>query len=222
MDQSRAGERKPTQNERRSEATRERILEAAHVQFVENGLDGARMEAIARAAGVNKALVYRHFTDRETLYRQVLRRTYTRMRTAEASLGLPADPLEALDQIVSFTLHYYIEHPDFLVLVGIENLKRGEHVRRIGPEELLASSLVGAYRTIIDKGVSAGLFRPDIDPVDLYAVVASQCWFAVATRYTFGITFDVDFSDPEQLRHREHLIRDTVRSWVVRRQDDRT
>ncbi len=90
-----------------------------------------------------------------------------------------------------------------------------------GPEDVLASSLVGAYRTIIDKGVDAGLFRPDIDPVDLCAVVASQCRFAVATRYTIGITFDVDSTDPAQLQQREDLIRDTVRCWGVRRQGDR-
>lgn len=209
-------DREPNQNELRSEATRRRILQAAHDQFVQNGLDGTRMEAIAREAGVNKSLVYRHFNDRDTLYRRVLQTAYKQMRTAETKLTLPSDPLEALDQFVSFTLRYYIQNPDFLVLIGIENLKRGEHLKLIGPEELLASSLVDAYRTVIKRGISGQIFREAIDPVELWTLVASQCWFAVATRYTFGITFDVDLSDPNYIEQRESLIQDTVRRWVLR------
>lgn len=57
-------------HERRSEATRARILEAAHMEFVANGLEGTRMETISTAAGVNKSLIYRHFNNKDFLYRK--------------------------------------------------------------------------------------------------------------------------------------------------------
>ena len=217
MDDSGALGPEPSLNshQRRSEATRARILEAAHRHFVSVGLDGARMETIASEAGVNKALVYRHFGDREQLYREVLRRAYAKVRAAEAELSLPEDPLDALDRLVAFTLRYYMDNPDFLMLVGIENLNGGAHLRSITPEGLGVPSLLGILRGIVARGVERGLFRADIDPIELYMVVASQCWFTVATAHTFGITFGVDVLDPERISRRRALICSIVRSYVL-------
>jgi TetR/AcrR family transcriptional regulator len=55
-----------------SAATREAILEAAERIFGDEGLEGARTDAIAAAAGVNKALLYYYFRSKEGLYRAVL------------------------------------------------------------------------------------------------------------------------------------------------------
>ena len=52
--------------------TRSRIVDAASDQFAEKGFDGARTQAIADAAGVNKAMLYYHFRDKEHLYTEVL------------------------------------------------------------------------------------------------------------------------------------------------------
>ena len=55
-----------------SAETREAILEAAERMFGDEGLEGARTEAIAAAAGVNKALLYYYFGSKDGLYRAVL------------------------------------------------------------------------------------------------------------------------------------------------------
>ncbi|MCR8549286.1 TetR family transcriptional regulator [Salipiger sp. P9] len=204
-----------TQHELRSQATRARIVEAAHTQFVANGLEGTRMEAISAEAGVNKSLVYRHFGNRETLYREVLARAYGQIREAEAQIHLPEDPVAALDTMICFTLNYYIEHPDFLVLVGIENLNGGVHLREVARDVLKVERLVERYRTVIRCGTDAGLFRQGIDPVDLYLVVSSQCWFTVATRHTFGITFQVDVLARAEIEQRVALIKHTVLGFVL-------
>lgn len=49
------------------------ILQAAIAEFAERGLEGARIEAIAKRAGFNKALVYRYFGDKEALFQEALR-----------------------------------------------------------------------------------------------------------------------------------------------------
>jgi TetR/AcrR family transcriptional regulator len=54
------------------EASRNAILQAALIEFAREGLAGARMDAIAEAAGVNKALLYYYFGDKETLYGAIL------------------------------------------------------------------------------------------------------------------------------------------------------
>ena len=56
----------------RPEESRAAILQAAVPEFSREGVAGARTDAIARAAGVNKALLYYYFKDKETLYGAVL------------------------------------------------------------------------------------------------------------------------------------------------------
>jgi len=63
---------------RDGEESRQAILRAATAEFIEKGFHGARMEHIAARAGVNKALVYRYFGDRDNLVREVLSREIAR------------------------------------------------------------------------------------------------------------------------------------------------
>lgn len=64
---------------RQPDVTRNAILQAALVEFASEGLAGARMDAIADAAGVNKALLYYYFTDKEALYGAVLDRFFEKL-----------------------------------------------------------------------------------------------------------------------------------------------
>ena len=57
---------------RQPDLSRKAILQAALVEFAQEGLAGARVDAIAEAAGVNKALLYYYFHDKESLYGAVL------------------------------------------------------------------------------------------------------------------------------------------------------
>jgi TetR/AcrR family transcriptional regulator len=58
------------------EASRDAILKAAATEFAMEGLSGARMDAIARSARVNKALLYYYFRDKDALYGAVLNRFF--------------------------------------------------------------------------------------------------------------------------------------------------
>jgi len=70
------------------EESRAAILQAAAQEFAQHGIDGARTDAIARTARVNKALLYYYFKDKETLYGAVL---------DEAYAGLKATVFRVLD-----------------------------------------------------------------------------------------------------------------------------
>src|SRR5438128_9944837 len=62
------------------EESRSAILRAAVQEFAEHGIAGARTDAIARAAHVNKALLYYYFKDKETLYGAVLDVVFSRLK----------------------------------------------------------------------------------------------------------------------------------------------
>src|SRR5208337_5663180 len=65
---------------RQPEASRDAILRAALAEFAQEGLAGARMDAIAAAAGVNKALLYYYFRDKESLYGALLDDLFRRLK----------------------------------------------------------------------------------------------------------------------------------------------
>jgi TetR/AcrR family transcriptional regulator len=67
----------PTAAPRRdAEATRDRILNAALAEFAADGLAGARIQSIARRAGVNVRMLYHYFGDKDDLFRAILRRRF--------------------------------------------------------------------------------------------------------------------------------------------------
>jgi len=76
--------------ERNAERSRERILDAARTEFAAHGLAGARVEAIARRAGLNKQLISHHFGGKDALYRAVM---------AERRLRLGGEMAEAPDHL---------------------------------------------------------------------------------------------------------------------------
>src|SRR6202162_49689 len=70
----------------RPEESRAAILKAAVAEFAEHGIAGARTDAIARAAHVNKALLYYYFKDKDALYEAVLDQVFSGMRAQVAPL----------------------------------------------------------------------------------------------------------------------------------------
>ncbi len=75
----------PAHRSRNAEHSREAILNAAVREFAQEGVAGARTDEIAHAAGVNKALLYYYFKDKEGLYGAVLDFTFTGLREQRVS-----------------------------------------------------------------------------------------------------------------------------------------
>jgi AcrR family transcriptional regulator len=199
----------------RSERTRKAILAAAADAFVAHGLEGANIEAIAAAAGVNKALVYRHFVRKETLFRHVLEEAYRAMRNAEEALELPDDPMAALDRIVAFTFEYYRLNPGFLTLVGIENLHRGENIRESDAEAVRAGNISSMMARLLERGAAMGVFRSGLDPVALWLSLSNLCWATVSTVHTVRFTFGRDMLEEPHRSQRLAHIQEMVRRYAI-------
>src|SRR5579859_5771452 len=74
--------------------TRERILSAALKEFAAKGFAGARVDAIARRASINKRMLYHYFGDKEELFKAILRRKISeRQAWADALSGEPEETL---------------------------------------------------------------------------------------------------------------------------------
>src|SRR5215470_10155564 len=96
------------------EQTRAAILKAALREFAENGIAGARTDAIARAAGVNKALLYYYYKDKEAIYEAVLDQVFSGLRdTVVAALSVDLPPREKLLHYLGAYFDYIAANPRF-------------------------------------------------------------------------------------------------------------
>ena len=74
------------------------ILDAALAVFAERGLAGARLEDIAKRAGLSKGTIYLYFPNKEELFREVIRNTViASIERGEERFEALGDPLQALD-----------------------------------------------------------------------------------------------------------------------------
>jgi len=144
--------------------TRDLILDAAEQLFAAQGFTATTIKQIGRAAGVNSALLYYYFADKDRLYREVLQRFVSRLvaRTMAGSEGR-GDPEARLRAFVAAQAAALAAHPDIprlLVreMIDFDAAHAVEHIQR------LAATSFRRLCGLIEEGQRAGLFRRDLDP----------------------------------------------------------
>ena len=197
------------------ERTQAAILATAIEEFTAKGLNGARVDEIARRAGVNKRMIYHYFGDKEGLYLAALEATYTAIRTAEIGLRLSdKDPVEGMRELILFTWHYFIEHPEFLSMLGTENLHRAAYLKKSKKIRDLHSPLIGMIADLLQRGSKQNMFRRGVDPVDLYISIAGLGWFYMSNRHTLSTIFGRDLTARDSLEARGRTIVDVVLAYL--------
>jgi AcrR family transcriptional regulator len=193
----------PSQRTRDPEATRARILAAAKAEFARKGLGGARVDDIAARAKANKRMLYHYFGNKEELFRITLEDAYGDFRAAEARLEIEKDdPITAIKRLVSFTWQYYLDNPEFITLVNSENLHKARHIRSSKRMREMSRPFVGRMRDLLARGAAAGLFRSDLDPVQVNITIAATGYYSLTNRFTGSIIFERDLMSEKALAQR--------------------
>ena len=203
--------RTPAPANRDPDRTRAAILAAARAEFARVGLGGARVDAIALAAGTNKRMLYYYFGNKEGLFVAALEATYEHIRVAEQELHLAdVEPTEAIRRLVTFTWDYYLKNPEFLTLLNSENLHRARHLKQSTKIRTLHSPFVAMLDDILQRGVAQGSFRAGVDPVQLYISIAAISYFYLGNNHTLSAVFDRDLMKPKakaaRLQHMNALV----------------
>jgi TetR/AcrR family transcriptional regulator len=149
------------------EESRAAILQAAAKEFAELGIAGARIDAIAREAHVNKALLYYYFTDKETLYGEVLDSAFSGMKSKVFEvLDSDLPPREKIMAYVGAYFDFLASNQTYPKLMQREMMRaregRSEHIDR-----LVKTYFHPVYKRVGDllhKGIAEGEFRK-VDPV---------------------------------------------------------
>lgn len=196
---------------RDADRTMQDILAVATEEFAFNGLSGARVDQIAERTRTSKRMIYYYFNGKEGLYQAVLEKAYMDIRALEErSQLLDMDPLEAMRKLIELTFDYDETHPQFISLVSVENIHQAKHMKNLQSIKDVNASVIRTLTSILEKGRKAGVFRADLDPVDVHMLISAFCFFRVSNRHTFGAIFDRDLSDPKLRKRHKKLIIDTV------------
>jgi AcrR family transcriptional regulator len=197
------------------EANRARILAAAIAEFAARGYKGASMDAIASRTNTTRALINYYFGSKERLYLAVLESVYAEIREAERRLDLESvEPTEAIRRIVEFTYSYYVEHESFVKLVVAENQARGRHMKRFSALRTVNRPIVDTLAAVLSRGQASGLFRTDVDAIDVHMAIAALGIFNVANQYTFGTIFQRPLGRHGDVARRRRMVCDIVLAWL--------
>lgn len=188
---------------------------AAREEFVEHGLEGARVDRIARRAGANKRLLYHYIGNKEALYSRVLLEAYKDIRAGENELNLvELAPLDAMRKLVGFTFDHFEENPWFIRLLQTENIQRAAFVSEMRELPDLHSPIIEQIRQTLVAGEASGEFRKGIDPVQLYITIAGISYFFFSNIHTLSVIFQDGLDSSEGLETRRQHAIDVVLSYL--------
>lgn len=200
---------------RNAAATRERILNAAVAEFAEHGFSGARMDAIAQRSESNMRMLYHYYGSKEDLYLVVLEQVYADIRRQESMLDLEKlAPEQAMLKLFDFTYSYFGEHPEVVSLWSGENMLRGRFLSKSNRAAELTSPLLSAIEATLERGVAEKLFRPDIDPLQLYVSMVALSYFHLSNAYTLSAIFRSNLHSKKWKVERRRHATDMLMSYL--------
>jgi len=204
------------------EESRAAILRAAVSEFAEHGIAGARTDAIARAAHVNKALLYYYFKDKDALYEAVLDHVFSGLRdrvmpVLESNLG----PREKLLDYLGRYFDYIAANPRFPRVVQAEWMRVGPkgspHMQQIAREYFAP-----IYRRVAEtlrEGAESGEFRA-VNPMDFLPSMVGVIIFYFSTAPAMKTLLKVDPLSKERIAERRQFVLEFISAALFKSKAD--
>lgn len=173
--------------------TLNRLLEVARQEFSTKGLSGARIEEIAREAGVTKQLVYHYYGSKERLFSAVLDESSNRIMAELIALEVEhLAPTLALREILNYCFDLYMKDP-FLGALALEGIRY--HDAHDTPRNMLAEltpALAEKFDRILQRGAQSGEFKAVTDPRLFLATAALLTSGGFTNHYSMSVLIGVD------------------------------
>jgi TetR/AcrR family transcriptional regulator len=134
---------KPRRTQERTEATRNKLLDAASLLFTEQGFDGVSIRDLENEADVQRGLLSYHFQDKESLWKAMADRTFALMNDALAPrLEVLGDlgPRERVRAIIRFYVRFSSRHPELPRLLSQEARHHSWRLSYLVDEHISAST----------------------------------------------------------------------------------
>ena len=190
--------------QKRGEARKERILEAALGVFSRRGYRDAAMDEIAGESDTSKGGVYFHFPNKQTIFLALLdRMANLLMRRAEEAIAAEPDPVRRIDAALLVVLRTFGDHRSLARLFLVEAMGAG---REFNDRMLqIRRDFAGLITRHLDEAVA----EDAIPPLDTH--LAGVAWFGALNEV---VTHWVLEEDPEPLEHQYPALRDLLRRSI--------
>ena len=200
--------------QKKSELTKQRILEAAETEFSEKGVFGARIDSIAASAGVNKRMIYEYYLNKEGLYKTVLINVYNRISLWESSLaGDIDDPVKVIRDLVHSYFNFLTKNQSFVRLLLWENLNGAVILKDSGQSNLKAVVLE-LISKVIAEGKARGIFRLDADEYQVTMSLLNFAFSYFANVHTLSYVLSSDLLDETKINERAEFISDILIKYL--------
>jgi TetR/AcrR family transcriptional regulator len=195
----------------------ERILKAATEEFAANGFYGARTQAIADAAGVNKAMLHYYFRSKENLYSQVIGAALKRILTRVGMSWAAEGSLEArVEKVVETYMDGYEQNPALLKIVLREVVDGGSRLKRAAAEMKKAEFApdgLSPIHWIRDASREVGV--PPAETIHFLVNLIGMCLVSFISPLFLESILDLDVSDMKRfLRDRRRAVKSMVFAFL--------
>jgi len=191
---------------------RQAILKAATLEFAQEGLAGARMDHIARAARVNKALIYYYFHDKEELHGAVLDQVFSGL--AERINAVLDRDLPLREKVLAYAaahFDYIASAPLYPRVVQREMMRAGRqgspHIRRI--VERYLRPILGRLAELLHAGMESGDFRR-VDAMHFVFSIVAMNVFYFSSAPVLALIGQGDPLAPEAVAARKAAVLDLI------------
>lgn len=195
--------------------TEKRIKEAATKIFTEKGLAGARMQEIADAAGVNKALVHYYFRNKKNLFELIFEEKLFKLFGALSLIIFSGETFEEkIRQFVSTEIDTMMEFPQMPMFV-LSELQQNPNMMKEKMKDKPIGMVRQQLRTIFQKEIDAGRIR-DI-PIEQFMInLISLCIFPFMGKPMISFVLDLDEEAFQKIvTDRKKLVADLILNDIL-------
>lgn len=211
---------KPTGWSNDDMTSKEKIINAAVKEFSAGGLQGARVERIAKVAGVNKAMIFYYFGSKEKLHKEIINKIAGELfEVIRKSGGFKEDlkPEMFFDIFPENYIRFLSEHNEYLKIIGINLIQNPEGLKGALQEvfNYKTMELPVNLRRVFSKWYKEGLIA-EPEPMHLMLNIISLCIFPLIAKTIPEVIFNIDLENDKFIEERIVSVKNLLKRGVLK------
>lgn len=199
--------------------SKEKILAAALKEFAAHGFGGARIDRIAKTAGINKAMIFYYFSSKQNLYRTVIKEALMELiPQVQQGMMRSETPDQFFKILPEVYIRFFAKKSYFLKMIGFEMIQNPDHITTL-VAEFFSDKPVSPpifIRKKISEWNQKGLIS-EPDPIHFFLNIIPLCLFSFLGKPMIEALFDQKIPTNEAyLQKRIHSITNLLKRGMLK------
>jgi AcrR family transcriptional regulator len=164
-----------------NQSSKQKILSVALKEFAAYGLGGARVERIARQAGINKAMIFYYYSSKQNLYRIIVKKSLLELiPKIQEAIAVSKSPEQFFDNLPKVYIHYFSQKQEVIRMIGFELIQDPDNITSVVRDIFanIPESPPDLLKNKISLWHQKGLIS-EPDPVHLILNIIPICIFSI-------------------------------------------